>query len=415
MLRIIVICVLVIIFWKLLVVLGVIGLVGTGFLAAFLLENLHFLMIWGLINYFLFTYFLKDLMNDPDARLLNHLSTKIPYRSLLAIVSALTFIGGFILMNNLFNSVFQSMLMFGTFAVTALGFFGIGFKLSPINSIIWMATSIAAFGFIGILNLSTFLSIAIGIIYCIISIVVADHFYVEKIPVDETPVDPLQNIHRYQPPENIKSESGMYCYHCGKKMGIDSLKYAEKRYCTACEKLDLPKVVEKVAEVIQPTVNQLNSSQVKKSINMNLIIGIFVSIILVLILFQLLSGSKNDTKTSDRVTSSFSNHQVKIYEYDKKIQLTGTLVSQKNNDIENPFTFIAIRLDQPISLKANGESEAESNIVIMQLAFDDVVRSKVVKNLNKKIKINGTLFHSFSAHHATKVLVSVDSIDVFLN
>ncbi len=410
MLRIIVICVLVIIFWKLLVALGFIGLIGTGFLLAFLLENFHFLLIWGVINSLMWSFYLRDLMNNPDEILLKYLGSKIPYWGILSITSLLFLLSIFIFERNLLNSHFQSLLTSATFFVNGICFLAVAFKLSPLNSIIWSVTSFSTILFIAVLNLSPVLSYVLGLIYVCIAILGANYFYIEKPPVDETPVDPLKNIHRYQPPENIKSESGMYCYHCGKKMGIDSLKYAEKRYCANCEKLDLPIAVEKSEEAVQPKINQLPQSKSNKSINYKLIIGIFVSIVLVLVLFQLLSGSKNDEKLTKSVTSSAGYQQTKIYDYDKRIELTGTLVSQRNNDIEKPFNFIAIRLDQPISFKANNENEAESNIFLLQLAYDDVVRAKATKNLNKKIKLIGTPFHSFSAHHATKVLISVDSI-----
>jgi hypothetical protein len=414
MFRIFVICLLIFVFWKFLVLLGIISLVGAGVVFLFLLDNIQFLIVWGMATYLIYDNFLKDVMHNPSSQTLDYLSKNLNYWTSLSLVVIPIALGIFILTTNFLSNLFQSLLTALTLFVIGIAFLAAAYVKSALITVLWILLSIFGIVFLGILSDKDLgLAVVVGFLGYVGSIFLADYFYSKNaLSKSHLELDELsQNQHRLNQIQEVKSESGMYCYHCGKKMGIDSLKYAEKRYCSVCEKLDLPKVVEKVAEAVQPTVNKLDSSKTKKSININLIIGIFVSITLVLILFQLSSGSKNDAKLTKSVTSSASYQQTKIYDYDKRIELTGTLVSQRNNDIEKPFNFIAIRLDQPISFKANSENEAESNIFILQLAYDDVVRAKATKNLNKKIKLIGTPFHSFSAHHATKVLISVDSIN----
>ncbi len=98
--------------------------------------------------------------------------------------------------------------------------------------------------------------------------------------------------------------------------------------------------------------------------------------------------------------------------YDTKVTVTGTVVVATNSDIENPFKYLAIKLQQPVGFNKNNSNDAVPSISLLQLTASDSTQAKIRSLVNKKVTLDGIAFHSDNANHATKVLLIVNSIEL---
>jgi len=71
-----------------------------------------------------------------------------------------------------------------------------------------------------------------------------------------------------------------------------------------------------------------------------------------------------------------------------------------------------LNLSSPICVLGNGEAEEEKNVSELQLAFTapEEQYRQYRPLLGRKVSVYGTLFHSHTGHHRTRVLVSVNSV-----
>ncbi len=91
---------------------------------------------------------------------------------------------------------------------------------------------------------------------------------------------------------------------------------------------------------------------------------------------------------------------------------------QGGDEIERHFY---LKLESPIDVLPKGEHptidnpEAERNVQILQLAIsgeDELLWDRFRKaGKGGRVKIKGTLFHRFTGHHHSRVLLSVDQMD----
>ena len=73
---------------------------------------------------------------------------------------------------------------------------------------------------------------------------------------------------------------------------------------------------------------------------------------------------------------------------------------------ERPFI---LNLESPVDVKAGKDEQAETAVKKLTLVFDpDELSLKPF--LGKKVRVEGVLFHSFSGHHHTAVLIEVSKI-----
>lgn len=77
--------------------------------------------------------------------------------------------------------------------------------------------------------------------------------------------------------------------------------------------------------------------------------------------------------------------------------------------------YLALTLDTPVCMKASSEPDteniAETDIKAMQLVFRDGEAFKQAKQwIGKRISVSGGLFHGFTGHHHTAVLLNVKEI-----
>jgi hypothetical protein len=106
------------------------------------------------------------------------------------------------------------------------------------------------------------------------------------------------------------------------------------------------------------------------------------------------------------------------------VTLTGTLSShvfagspnfESITHGDRKETAIILTLYAPICTKGGGDpqiDEPESKIHDLQLVITKPADWKTVKRrLGKRVVVTGTLFHGFTGHHRTKVLINVTNIE----
>src|SRR5947209_15365570 len=96
----------------------------------------------------------------------------------------------------------------------------------------------------------------------------------------------------------------------------------------------------------------------------------------------------------------------KSYPANKQVELTGTVkegIGYDANDKREGYYFLS--LEEPISVGADKFGDEEKRVRDIQLV--SLSGAGIGRFLGKKIEIKGKLFHSFSAHHHTKVLLEV--------
>ncbi len=100
------------------------------------------------------------------------------------------------------------------------------------------------------------------------------------------------------------------------------------------------------------------------------------------------------------------------YKTNTPVELTGTFgvdVGLDANDKEEHYYYL--KLDKPIHVVDTDYGENEDSVRKIQLAIyieSGEFSSQTYKG--KRIKVKGSLFHSFTAHHHTKILMSVDKV-----
>ncbi len=112
----------------------------------------------------------------------------------------------------------------------------------------------------------------------------------------------------------------------------------------------------------------------------------------------------------------------KCIEYDRDVTLSGILRSQtfpgppnyesiKRGDQKERA--IIIRLGAPICTRGGSDifNVAENNIRDVQLVLNETSHWKVVeRRIKKRVTVRGSIFHSHTGHHKTKVLLEVTQI-----
>lgn len=95
------------------------------------------------------------------------------------------------------------------------------------------------------------------------------------------------------------------------------------------------------------------------------------------------------------------------YKTNTQVEFSGTFgvaVGLDANDKKEYYYYL--KLDQPIDVADAEYGENEAHITKIQLAIPFQFYTKTYKG--KRITVKGTLFHSFTAHHHTKILMTVD-------
>jgi hypothetical protein len=105
------------------------------------------------------------------------------------------------------------------------------------------------------------------------------------------------------------------------------------------------------------------------------------------------------------------------YKYDSVITLEGVFISAIADAAitsdEKPHKYTALKLNKPISVLCKSDDqycETEDGVMLLQLVLKDAEWSKYKKLKGKKVKVQGTLFHSDNGNHFTSVLLDVSSI-----
>jgi hypothetical protein len=133
------------------------------------------------------------------------------------------------------------------------------------------------------------------------------------------------------------------------------------------------------------------------------------------------------------VTSAFAEKSTEgaVYFYEPLMtDLTGTVEMQTFPGPPNYMSIFEgdilergwyLRLENKIEVfrkvlnRENIEDIREKNVDILQLAFDTTQANwKITKRLlspGAKIKVTGRLFHSWSGHHHSRVLISVSKVE----
>lgn len=95
------------------------------------------------------------------------------------------------------------------------------------------------------------------------------------------------------------------------------------------------------------------------------------------------------------------------YITNKPVELTGTFGIGTGYDANDKVErYYYIKLDHPINVKDTDFGADESNVTKIQLApgfYQSLHNFK-----GKRVVVKGELFHSFTAHHHTKILLAVD-------
>lgn len=89
------------------------------------------------------------------------------------------------------------------------------------------------------------------------------------------------------------------------------------------------------------------------------------------------------------------------------VELTGTFglgVGKDANDKKEYYYYL--KLDEPIYVVDHEYNENQSNVSKVQLAIPTVIQTRTYKG--KRIRVKGSLFRSFTAHHHTRILMDVD-------
>ncbi len=97
------------------------------------------------------------------------------------------------------------------------------------------------------------------------------------------------------------------------------------------------------------------------------------------------------------------------YTTNTPVELTGTFgvdVGLDANDKKEYYYYV--KLDQPIDVADAEYGQNETRITKIQLAIPFQFYTRPYKG--KRITVKGTLFHSFTAHHHTKILMTVDKV-----
>ncbi len=107
----------------------------------------------------------------------------------------------------------------------------------------------------------------------------------------------------------------------------------------------------------------------------------------------------------------------------EKVRLKGTIVRKtfpgppEYESIEQgdaPETFWILNLLKPVCVVADEEddmNETEKDVRAIHLVLDDKQYKKYRHLVSKKVVATGTLYHSHTIHHRTKVLMEVIRID----
>lgn len=91
------------------------------------------------------------------------------------------------------------------------------------------------------------------------------------------------------------------------------------------------------------------------------------------------------------------------------VELAGTFgidVGLDANDVKEHYYFI--RLDHPITVWDNVYHLKETNVVKIELA--PAFNESLHNYKGKRVRVKGSLFHSFTAHHHTRILMYVKKL-----
>ena len=95
------------------------------------------------------------------------------------------------------------------------------------------------------------------------------------------------------------------------------------------------------------------------------------------------------------------------YTTNTQVELSGTFrlgTGPDANDKQEYYYYL--ELDHPIYVVDHEYNENESDVRKIQLAISTVIQTRTYKG--KRIRVKGSLFHSFTAHHHTKILMDVN-------
>jgi hypothetical protein len=98
------------------------------------------------------------------------------------------------------------------------------------------------------------------------------------------------------------------------------------------------------------------------------------------------------------------------YEYNTPYIFRGTVVKKVYHDNETgKHHYLALELDNPICTLQKEYATRESEIMHMQISSGG--NNMIQKLEGKYVELKGSLYHSDNAHHFTKVLISLNSIE----
>lgn len=98
------------------------------------------------------------------------------------------------------------------------------------------------------------------------------------------------------------------------------------------------------------------------------------------------------------------------YKTETPVEFTGTFgvaVGLDANDKKEYYYYL--KLDQPIDVVDTENGQNEARVKKIQLAIPFQILTRTYKN--KRITVKGSLFHSFTAHHHTRILMTVDKAE----
>ena len=106
------------------------------------------------------------------------------------------------------------------------------------------------------------------------------------------------------------------------------------------------------------------------------------------------------------------------FKYDVPVTLEGTLMSSTADASitydEKPHQFPALKLHKPISVLCapkETDCQPEMGVTILHLVLKEKEMAQFKKSKGKVVKLSGTLFHEYTGHHFTSVLLDVKSIN----
>ena len=151
----------------------------------------------------------------------------------------------------------------------------------------------------------------------------------------------------------------------------------------------------------------------------------FLLFVLVLFFCLLIFSSVTNAgkaKGEDGKDSATSLTHPETITYNKPLSLSGTLeaVPCETPDGKHKAHFPALRLAAKITVKADSKSElsneTEQNVDLIQLVLtDDKLWPQFKTLIGKNVSVSGSLYHSHTGHHYTKVLCDVSSIEEIVN